>query len=111
MSNDSLLTGKILKLHGWPDGRIIGIAKDVGKQLADQGMDRETILAQLEAVRANPGSFLADSSYADLAREWIRITQKDESSPDELRDSPLPFPIWGKDQIDPEAIKQMENSM
>ena len=29
MSKDTLLTGRILKHHGWPDGKIIGIAKDV----------------------------------------------------------------------------------
>ncbi len=32
MSNDGLLTGKILKLHNWPDGKIIGIAKRIGAQ-------------------------------------------------------------------------------
>jgi len=106
-----ILTGKILKLNNWPDGKIIGIAKDVGNQLINQGMERDAVLTQLEAVRQNPGSFLADSLYADLARECIRISQKDEPSPSELRASPLPFPIWGKEQIDVEAIKQMENSM
>ena len=63
------ITGKILKLHQWPDGRIIGIAKRIGGQLADQGLDRETILARLDAVRQNPGQFLADEQMTDLARE------------------------------------------
>jgi tRNA-splicing ligase RtcB len=111
MANDSLITGKILKLHGWPDGRIIGLAKEAGNQLLARGLDREAALAQLETVRQNPGSFLADSLYADLARACIRIEQKDEPLPSALRESPLPFPIWGRDQIDLEAIKQMENSM
>ncbi len=105
------LTGKILKYHNWPDGKIIGLAKDAGNQLMEQGLDRESALAQLDAVRNNPGNFLANATLADLARECIRMNQKDEVSPNELRESPLPFPIWGRDQIDPEAIKQMENSM
>ena len=63
------ITGKILKLHQWPDGRIIGIAKRIDGQLADQGLDRETILARLDAVRQNPGQFLADEQMTDLARE------------------------------------------
>jgi hypothetical protein len=42
------ITGKILKLHNWPDGKIIGIAKNIAEQLGDQGLDRETILARLE---------------------------------------------------------------
>ena len=32
------ITGKILKLHGWPDGKVIGIAKKIGAELADQGL-------------------------------------------------------------------------
>jgi tRNA-splicing ligase RtcB len=106
-----ILTGKILKYHNWPDGKIIGIAKDAGNRLIEQGMDRDSVLARLEAVRANPGSFLTDASLADLARECLRIAQKDETPQSDLRNSPLPFPIWGRDQIDSEAIKQMENSM
>ncbi len=106
-----IITGKILKLNNWPDGKIIGIAKSVSEQLSAQGLGREAVLHQLDAVRENPGNFLADSLFADLARECIRITQKEESHPEDLRESPLPFPIWGADQIDAEAIKQMENSM
>ena len=64
-----IITGKILKLHDWPDGRIIGIAKRVGENLGEQGFDRETILARLDAVRQEPGSFLADELMTDLARE------------------------------------------
>jgi tRNA-splicing ligase RtcB len=106
-----IITGKILKLNDWPDGKIIGLAKELGNKLIENGMERDVALSRLEAVRANPGSFLADSLYASLARECIRITQKDQSPQSELRESPLPFPIWGRDQIDPQAIKQMENSM
>ncbi len=69
------ITGKILKLHNWPDGKIIGIAKRTAEQLAAQGLDRETILARLDAVRQNPGPFLADEQMAELARECIRISQ------------------------------------
>ena len=106
-----IITGKILKYHNWQDGKIIGLAKDAGNKLIEQGMDRDSALAQLDAVRNNPGNFLANAIFADLARECIRLNQKDEPSPSELRESPLPFPIWGRDQIDPEAIKQMETSM
>jgi len=106
-----IITGKILKLNNWQDGRVIGLAKDAGNKLIEQGMEREAVLSKLEAVRENPGSFLADPFFAGLARECIRITQKDEPSVDELREAPLPFPIWGQDHIDPEAVHQMENAM
>jgi hypothetical protein len=47
MDESKPLTGKILKLRGWPDGKIIGLAKSIAEQLAHQGLDRETILARL----------------------------------------------------------------
>ena len=106
-----IITGKILKLNNWPDGKIIGIAKDVAAQLIEQGLGRETVLARLDAVRQNPGHFLADELTADLARECIRLKQKDEPSHDELRERPLPFPIWGQEQIDEASIQQMSNAM
>jgi tRNA-splicing ligase RtcB len=106
-----IITGKILKLNHWPDGKIIGIAKDIGNKLIEQGLDRDSALARLEAVRLNPGSFLADALLADLARECIRITQKDQPSESELRATPVPFPIWGREQIEEGAIAQMNNAM
>ncbi len=109
--NDELITGKILKIHGWPDGRIIGLAKQAAATLNDSGLDRESILARLDAVRTEPGPFLADSVLADLARECIRLAKKDEPSDDALRERPLDYPIWGREQIDPAAIAQMDNSM
>jgi len=106
-----IITGKILKLNNWPDGKIIGIAKDIGNQLINQGMDRDAALAKLDAVRLNPGSFLTDASLADLARECIRITQTDEPPQSELRQSPLPYPVWGREHIEEGAIAQMNNAM
>jgi tRNA-splicing ligase RtcB (3'-phosphate/5'-hydroxy nucleic acid ligase) len=107
-----IITGKILKLNNWNDGKIIGLAKDAGNKLVANGMDRDAALAQLDAVRCTPGNFLADEQFADLARECIRLAQKDTPLVTEtLREEPLPFPIWGADHIDPEAIRQMENSM
>ncbi len=95
-----IITGKILKLNNWADGKIIGIAKDVAAQLTAQGWDREAVLSQLDAVRQDPGPFLADPLMADLARECIRITQKDGPPDDALRELPLPYPIWGQENID-----------
>ncbi len=106
-----IITGKILKLNNWPDGKIIGIAKIISEQLSAQGVERDAILSQLDAVRQEPGPYLADPLLADLARECIRLNQKDEPSVDELRESPLPFPIWGRENIDDEAVKQMDNAM
>jgi tRNA-splicing ligase RtcB (3'-phosphate/5'-hydroxy nucleic acid ligase) len=105
------ITGKILKAHNWPDGKIIGIAKRTAEQLGAQGLDRDTILMRLDAVRQNPGTFLADELMADLARECIRLTNKDEPLPNSLRDSPVAYPIWGRENIEQGSIDQMDNAM
>lgn len=91
--------------------KVIGLAKDAGNKLLENGMDRDAALTQLDAVRQAPGSFLADSLLADLARECIRLTQKDEPSVDTLLENPIPFPIWGRDNIDGGAVAQMNNAM
>ena len=106
-----IITFKILKLNIWPDGKAIGIAKDVAAQLAEQGLERETILARLDAVRGNPGQFLADALMADLARECIRLAPKAADTANELRQSPLPYPIWGREAIDEGSLAQMDNAM
>jgi len=106
-----IITGKILKLNNWQDGRVIGLAKDAGNKMIEAGMDRDSALAKLNAVRQNPGSFLADTLLAGLARECIRLTQKDEPSAEALHEMPIPYPIWGRDHIDAGAIAQMDNAM
>lgn len=106
-----LITGKILKRNNWPDGKIIGLAKDAAAQLMVQGFERETVLARLETVRETPGQFLADPLLADLARECLRLAAKDEPALDELRASPLPYPIWGRESIDETSLAQMDHAM
>jgi len=46
-----------------------------------------------------------------LARECIRIGQKDLPSNDTPRETPLDYPIWGKENIDEGSIAQMDNAM
>ena len=106
-----IITGKILKRNGWPEGKIIGIAKDAAGDLMAQGLEREAVLAQLDAVRQTPGEFLADPILADLARECIRLNPDESSIPDDLRESPLPYPIWGREAIEGGSIAQMDNAM
>ncbi len=111
MTHESILTGRILKLHHWPDGRIIGLAKNIGEQLAAEGLDRKAILAQLDSVRQDPGPFLADPLMADLARECIRLAKKNETPNDALRAGPFSYPVWGREMIEPGSIAQMDNAM
>ena len=105
------ITGKILKLNNWPNGKIIGLAKQAATGLAEQGLEREAILSRLEAVRSEPGQYLADDLLADLARECLRLLPKKPDLLDDLRTEPLPYPVWGREAIDNEALAQMDNAM
>jgi tRNA-splicing ligase RtcB (3'-phosphate/5'-hydroxy nucleic acid ligase) len=106
-----IITGKILKLNNWPDGKIIGIAKKIANDLAEQGLEREEIFLRLDAVRNNPGQYLVDERMADLARECIHIALKEDDVLDDLREDVLPYPIWGREAIEEVSLVQMNNAM
>jgi len=106
-----MITGKILKQYGWPEGKTIGLAKDAARVMEKDGIAEDLILERLGCVLTNPGPFLADVALCDLARECIRRTAKTEPSDDTLREQPLDYAIWGKDGIDREALLQMERAL
>ncbi len=108
-----MLSGKILKANGWPEGKIIGLAKAAAERLERDGATQEDILARLEAVRLDPGAYLADPRFADLAREVIRrmAPPAAEVEATALRERPADYAIWGAEQIEPSAISQMEQAL
>lgn len=107
-----MLSGKILKANGWPEGKVIGLAKAAAEQLEREGATQAEILARLEPVRLDPGAFLADPRFADLAREVIRRLAPVERQDDiALRERPADYAIWGAEQIEPAAISQMEQAL
>jgi len=108
-----MLSGKILKANGWPEGKIIGLAKAAAERLERDGLSQDEVLARLEPVRLDPGAYLADPRFADLAREVIRRMAPLEAPDDmiALRERPSDYTIWGADQIEPAAIRQMEQAL
>jgi tRNA-splicing ligase RtcB len=107
-----MFSGKILQARGWPQGRVIGLAKAAADTLAATGLDQEAILDRLDQVRADPDAYLADPTLAALAREWQRRTAADAMPPvDTLRERPLGYQVWGADHIDAPTRAQMENAL
>ncbi|MDE3231544.1 MAG: RtcB family protein, partial [Chloroflexota bacterium] len=106
-----MLTGKILRANGWPAGKIIGLAKTAGERLAGEGLTQEAILAALEAVREQPGAWLADPRFAALAREAIRRSAPEIMEEQPLRERPAGYTVWGGEQIESAAISQMEQAL
>ncbi len=107
-----MLTGKTLKERGWPEGKIIGLAKAAAQKLEANGHDETDILDRLDKVRETPSEYLATPLFADLARETIRCTTNETSrSDDKLREEAVAFQTWGADGIDAGAVEQMRYAM
>lgn len=107
-----MITGKILKTYGWPEGKIIGLAKSAAEELAKIGLEQDAILVWLDGVREDPGKYLADPTFATLARECLRRAKAPhDASEDILREQPVDFTVWGESLIDHQAVAQMENAM
>jgi tRNA-splicing ligase RtcB len=110
--NDQIITGKLLKARGWPEGKVIGLAKNIGAKLQAAGMERAQVLDALDKVRANPTDFLADATLGSLAQSCLSHVKVERARyDDKLRESPLDFRIWGAEGIEQGALDQMNNSM
>ena len=106
-----MITGKTLKNRGWKEGRTVGLAKLAAHGLEARGLDESQILQKLDEVLADPQSHLGDTALTALADELIRRDRNDQSKFDDaLRETPIPFQIWGEDGIDTGAIEQMNNA-
>ena len=107
-----MITGKILKARGWKEGRTIGLAKKAAHALAEIGQDETQILERLDAVLADPDKWTGDPIFFEVASEILSRERNDASKwADALRETALPYQVWGADGIDPAANAQMENAL
>lgn len=111
--NDELITGKILKERGWPEGRLIGLAKAAAQKLHSEGNAREAILNALDEVWVAPKAHQENAILGALANECLLRERKrqEETFAKTLRETPLDYCVWGAEQIDAGAIEQMENAL
>ncbi len=104
-----MITGKILKLNGWPEGVVIRYAKEAAERLLADGLERDAALARLAAVRAQPADYLGDPRLGALARACAQASAVEAAATDDdLRAEALPYPTWGAEHIDPAARAQMQ---
>ncbi len=106
------MTGKRLMEMGWPQGKPLGEAKAGANWLLARGDAESSVVALLNAVLAMPERYITDPQFGEAARLLVRERQKDEPAAGvELHAEPLPYPVWGRAGIDPNAITQMDQSM
>ncbi len=107
-----MVSGKDLIERGWPQGRTIGIALAAAERLRSRGMDDDSILRELERVRATPEHPPTDEALEPLARELAGIRDKEAARrEDALREEPLPYGVWGAHLIEAGTTAQMEGAM
>jgi len=104
-----MITGKILKQRGWPEGKSIGLAKRAAHDLEAAGRSQDAALAALDEVRARPLAFVDDRVLGPLAAECLKLERKAAEPVDlPLRTTPLDYRTWGADAIDDAARAQMD---
>ena len=72
-----MITGKILKTYGWPEGKIIGLAKAAAEDLAKTGLEQGAILVWLDGVREDPGKY---SGRSDVRHAGARVSSPRQSA-------------------------------
>jgi tRNA-splicing ligase RtcB len=106
-----VITGKLLRAQGWPEGKIFGVAKILAQRLEAAGVSADEVLAQIDRVRQAPMNFLADRQFGELARECMKRQAAEPQPEVALRDAPLDYAVWGVEQIDAEAQHQMQRAL
>ena len=103
-----MITGSDLLTLGWPQGRTIGLALGVAKDLTSTQSNDE-VLALLEQVRTHPERFdVPNTQLQSLARALIALQVQKAN---QVRETPLPAAIWGESLIDARAVEQLHNAM
>ena len=105
-----MITSKELKKMAWPKGKSFGLALDISKEMVAEGAESDAIRAELEAIRESPHVYLEVGGLrGELAQKMVSEALKLKEP--QLRSEPVEAPIWGRELIDKEAIKQLTNAM
>lgn len=103
------INGDELLAIGYAEGRILGEALKAAVQMNE--LPKEEVLGLLEKVKNHPENFLDDEKLESLATAMIEELNKPEDITIALNEQPQAYAIYGKDQIDEGAEKQLSVAM
>ena len=104
-----MINGTTLIERGWPTGPLIGQALALARTLQADGLTEPATLAALARIHDDPEAVLAGEAGFELAQALVDLRSVPE--PPAIRERPLDVPIWGRELIDRNAIRQMEDAM
>jgi tRNA-splicing ligase RtcB (3'-phosphate/5'-hydroxy nucleic acid ligase) len=104
------IRGKELKRIGFTNDRAISLALNLERKHRKPS-DKMEVLELLEKINLHPENYLNEPVFGELARLLTeKPVQKKQKKP-VLNKAGLEFKIYGEENIDPEAIRQMAMAM
>jgi tRNA-splicing ligase RtcB (3'-phosphate/5'-hydroxy nucleic acid ligase) len=103
------LRGKELKRLGYNNDRAISLAINLVSRHFKRS-DKVELLETLEKINLQPENYLNDPVWSELAQLLTEKPVQMKKKP-VLNKAALEFQIYGEENIDPEAIRQMETAM
>jgi tRNA-splicing ligase RtcB (3'-phosphate/5'-hydroxy nucleic acid ligase) len=103
------LRGKELKRLGYNNDRAISLAINLVSRHFKRS-DKVELLETLGKINIQPENYLKDPVWGELAMLLIEKPVQKKKKP-VLNKASLEFKIYGEENIDPEAIRQMETAM
>lgn len=95
-------------------GCVTNISKSIAVMTASKFFKhstREEIISTLLKVRLNPEEYLGDEIFSKFANTFVEKIEVDDSTSYKLKDEVNPYKVYGSDNIEEGAKKQMDLSM
>lgn len=104
------INGEALMEIGLPEGKPIGAAiKTIKKHFANS--TKEEVILELKKVIEDPEAYLGHDTLYNIAMALIEHSKIDESLIIPLKETGIPYSIFGLENIEQGAINQMEIAM
>ncbi|SMB98430.1 protein of unknown function UPF0027 [Hymenobacter roseosalivarius DSM 11622] len=96
-----------LRKIGYPEGRVIGLALDALADKQLKTLDKGSVLALLQQIKADPYAFLRDPLWREVAQELVPQPSREVGLNPDIKD----YRRYGEQFIEDGARRQMDTAM
>lgn len=104
------INGNDLLTIGFNQGKILGLALEVVEKHY-QDTDHDTVLAIMKSLAEKPELYLDHEILEDLATKIIEAANAPKDDTISLNETAMPFTVYGQENIDEGAVRQMDTAM